>query len=82
MKTGFGMLLKAMGVDIDPVQIGEFIAQAQVAIPQFINRTLAIASNTEARVARMERNQARIMAALGIEQETEAPAALQKSNAA
>jgi len=64
------------------VQIGEFIAQAQVAIPQFINRTLAIASNMETRVARMERNQARIMAALNIEAETEAPAALQKSSAA
>lgn len=69
--TGFGMLLKAMGVDIDPAQIGQFIAEAQVQIPAFIARVDAAARKLDQRIARMERNQARLMDKLGVEPEIE-----------
>ena len=72
--TGLGMLLRALGVEVDPAQIGDFIAEAQVQIPAFLQRMQAAANRVDARMERLERNQKLIMKALDIaepEPETE-----------
>lgn len=74
------MVLKAMGVKIDPEALGAWIAEAQVRLPEYVVRLDRVARTMESRQARMERNQLRMMAHFGIEPELE-PAAIEQNRA-
>lgn len=55
--TGLAMMLKAVGVDIDPAALSKWIADAQVAVPQFINHGRVMLAQMDARLSAIEAEQ-------------------------